>query len=98
MFAGHVLTHLPFEASSPFAQVRQKVDEPAQVEHEESQVVQVVLFSDETNDPEGQLATHVPFERKDPGRQPVHCSWLTVEAVVNPGISHEVHFAPQARK
>lgn len=97
VLAGHMLMHWPFEANAPLAQLRQKVEEPAQVLHEESQAAQLVLFSDEMNDPEGQLATHVPFERKDPARQPVHCSSLTVEAVVKPDISHEVHFAPQAR-
>ena len=35
--------------------------------------MQVELFWDETVVPEGQLSTQVPLERKDPGKQAVHC-------------------------
>ena len=42
-----------------------------------------------------QFSTQLPFERTKPGRQPVHCSSLTVEATLKFGILHDVHFAPQ---
>jgi len=74
VFEGQLATHDPSEASWLLAQVRQKVDEPAQVEHEESQDVHVKLFVGETNVSEGQLSTHWPCERTNPGRHPVHCS------------------------
>jgi len=70
---GHELTHVPFEASLLFAQVRQKVDEPAQVEHDESQAEQVKP-SEPTNVPVGHDSTHLPLLRKLPGRHPVHWS------------------------
>ena len=37
VFEGHVEVHLPAEARRPEEQVRQKVDDRAQVEQEESQ-------------------------------------------------------------
>jgi hypothetical protein len=45
--------------------------------------------------PEGQLSMHCPWERTNPGRQPVHCASLRVDATLKFGILHEVHFAPQ---
>ena len=55
-------------------------------------VVPVTLSWGETKVPDRQASMH----RKDPGRQPVHWSWLTVDATLKFGILHEVHFAPQA--
>ena len=39
VFKGHVEVHLPVEARRLEEQVRQKVDDPAQVKQEESQAV-----------------------------------------------------------
>ncbi len=58
--------------------------------------MQVTLSEGETKVPVGQLATHFPCERKKPGKHPVHCNWLTVEATLKLGILHDVHFAPHA--
>lgn len=55
-----------------------------------------VKLSESTNVPDGQLSTHTPSERNEPGRQAVHFNWSTVEATEKLLISHEVHFAPQA--
>ena len=40
VFEGQVDAHFPEEARRPEAQVRQNVDEPAQVEQEESQAIE----------------------------------------------------------
>jgi hypothetical protein len=48
--------------------------------------------------PEGQLPTHCPCDRKNPGKQPVHLSWEIVEATEKLGISQDVHLAPQAKR
>jgi hypothetical protein len=58
--------------------------------------VQVTLSLEETNVPVGQLVTHFPCERKNPGKQPVHCCWPIVDATVKFGIPQEVHFGAQA--
>ena len=60
--------------------------------------MQVELFWAETVVPEGQLPTQVPLERKNPGKQAVHCFWLTMEATLKLGIWHAVHLAPQAER
>lgn len=52
VFEGQLATHEPEEASLLFAQVRQKVEDPAQVEQDASQVWQVLLLL--ANVPEGQ--------------------------------------------
>ncbi len=95
VFEGQVLTHCPLDASLPLAQVKQNVEDSVHVEQDESQAVHVTL-SFEMKEPEGQLETQAPLERNEPGRQPVHCNWLTVEAVVKFGILQDVHLAPQA--
>lgn len=93
---GQLETHFPLKASWLEVHVRQNVDEPEQVPQLESQAVQVKLSWGDRNVPEGQLSRHFPLERTEPGRQPVHCSWSTVEATLKFGILHDVHFAPQA--
>ena len=69
---GQEVTHFPPEASSLFVQVRQNVDDPTQVPHEEAPAGQVVLAVGSTNVPVGQLEMHEPLLRKKPGRQAVH--------------------------
>lgn len=93
---GQLETHLPAAASWLDAHVRQNVADPAQVLHEKSQGVQVRLSWGETNVPDGQLSTHLPFDSTKPGRQPVHCAKLTVEAPLKFGILQEVHLESQA--
>lgn len=95
---GHELTQLPPEASLLLVHVRQNVAEPEQVEHDESQVVQVTLSLGETKVPVGQLSKHCPSERNEPGRQAVHFSSSTVEAALKFDISQEVHLAPHAEE
>lgn len=60
--------------------------------------MQVKLSWDEMAVPEGQLPTQVPLERKNPGKQAVHCFWLTVDATLKLSILHAVHLAPQAER
>ena len=60
--------------------------------------IQVKLSCGETNVPEGQLSRHCPWDRTNPGKHPVHCSWFTVDAALKLGILHDVHLAPQARR
>lgn len=55
VFEGQDVTHLPPDASWLLAQVRQNVDEPAHVLHDESQAVQVMLSFGSRKVPEGQL-------------------------------------------
>jgi hypothetical protein len=91
---GHDDTHLPCDASPPAAQDRQKVADPRQEPHDESHCWHVWL-SLPRKVPDGQLATQVPLERTKPGRHPVHCNWLTVDATLKLGILQEVHFEGQ---
>lgn len=56
------------------------------------------LSCDETVVPEGQLETHCPLLRKNPGRHAVHCNWSTVDAALKFGSWHLVQDAPQARQ
>lgn len=67
---GQLATHEPLDASWLFAQVRQKVVDPEQVEQDASHFLHVLVVS--ANVPEGQDWMHVPLLRKKPGRQPVH--------------------------
>lgn len=71
---GHEETHDPLDASLLLAQVKQKVDDPAQVLQEESQAVQVKLSVGLRNVPDGQLSIQAPPDRTYPGRHPVHCA------------------------
>ena len=92
---GHDETHDPAEASWLLAHVRQKFEVPAQVEQLEEQAVHVRLSDGFKNVPVGQLSTHVLLESTFPGRQPVHCSWFTVDATLKFGILQDVHFDGQ---
>lgn len=94
---GHVDTQDPWDASWLLAHVRQDLDDPAHVEQLESQAVQVILSVGETKFPVGQLSMHWPPDRTKPGRQPVHCSWLTVEATLKLGILQDVHLNGQPK-
>jgi hypothetical protein len=58
--------------------------------------MQLMLSCGDKKEPAGQLSTQLPCERTKPAKQPVHCSWLMVEATLNPGIPQEVHFEGQA--
>ena len=60
--------------------------------------MQVKLSFGETKVPEGQLSRHCPFDRKDPGKQPIHWRSEAREPTLKLGISHDVHLAPQAKK
>ena len=60
--------------------------------------MQVKLSVGETKVPEGQIPTHCPCDRKDPGKHPVHWRWEAREPTLKLGISHDVHLAPQAKK
>lgn len=60
--------------------------------------VHVRLSCCDTKVPDGQLSTHFPSDKKNPGKQPVHCTWSMVEATLKLGILHEVHLAPQPIK
>lgn len=82
---GQLETHLPLDACWFEGQLRQNVLDPEQVLHDESQAVQVKL-SLATNVPLGQLPTHWPLLRNEPGKHAVHCNWETVEATENEGI------------
>jgi hypothetical protein len=93
---GQLATHEPEEASLLLAHVRQKVADPEQVEQDESHCLQVLSVGS-ANVPEGQDPTHLPPLRTRPGRQPVHCSWSTVEPTLKPGILHPVHFEGQPK-
>ena len=68
---GQLVTHDPEDASRLFAQVRQKVEDPEHVEHDESHCLQV-LSEESRNVPEGQESVHLPPLRTKPGMQPVH--------------------------
>jgi hypothetical protein len=57
--------------------------------------VQVKLSCGERKVPDGQLSTHRPLDRTKPGRQPLHCNWLMVDATLKLGIPQEVHFDGQ---
>lgn len=59
---------------------------------------QVRLSWGETNVPEGQLSTHFPFDKKKPGKHPVHWAKSTVDAPLKFGILQEVHLASQANE
>lgn len=59
MLEGQLATHEPEDASLLLAQVRQKVEDPEQVEQDESQGLHV-LWVGSRNVPEGQDSTHVP--------------------------------------
>ena len=93
---GQLATHVPEDASWLPAQVRQNFADPEQDEQEESHCLQV-LSVESRNVPEGQDSMHLPPLRTKPGRHPVHCSWLTVEPMLNPGIPHPVHFEGQPK-
>lgn len=94
---GQVDTQEPCEASWLLVHVRQKAEDPAQVEQLESHAVHVTLSVEEMKFPVGQLSTHWPPERTKPGRQPVHCSWLTVDATLKLGILQPVHLEGQPK-
>lgn len=118
LLEGQDVTHFPLDANWLLGQVRQEVDDPTHVVHDESQAkpdegqvsieqilsnyryvrIHVRLSWGEMNVPAGQPLTQFPWERTKPGKQPVHCNWLTVEATLKPVISHAVHLAPQAVK
>lgn len=91
---GHEEMHLPLDARSPDGQERQKVEEEAQDAQDESQGAQVVLSS-ERKVPVGQASTHLPSERKEPGKHPVHSMPRMVLVSPKFGIRQAVHFAPQ---
>lgn len=74
VFDGHEETHFPPEANWLLVQVKQNVEEPAQVLQDESQAVHVTLSLGSKNVSEGQLSTHCPPDNTKPGRHPVHCS------------------------
>lgn len=57
--------------------------------------VQVKLSCGDTNVSLGHSVTHWPWERKKPGKHPVHCNSFAVEAALKLGMMHDVHFAGQ---
>jgi len=65
--AGQLATQLPSEASRLPEQVKQNVDDPAQVPQLESQERQLRLSCGDRNVPEGQVSTHFPSEKRSQG-------------------------------
>lgn len=65
---GQVETHFPSAARRLPGQVKQKSAEPAQVPQEDEQAMQVRLSRGSTKLPAGQVSTHFPFARTNPGR------------------------------
>lgn len=104
--------HLPLKAKPLLGHDKQKLAEPTHVAHSELQAMSglakqfgkgichlrmhVASFWEETNLPAGQLWTHCPFDKKYPGKHPVHCAWLIVDAVVKFGIVQDEQCGPQA--
>lgn len=60
--------------------------------------MQVRLSPGSTKLPSGQDSTHLLLESTKPGRHWVHANLSMVEACVNPGIPHVVHFAGHAKE
>jgi hypothetical protein len=44
----------------------------------------------------GQLSTHFPSNKTNPGIQEVHCAWSIVDEALKVGILQDVHFELQA--
>ena len=60
--------------------------------------MQVRLSRGSTKLPAGHDSRHLPLESTKPGRHWVQANLSMVEACVNPGIPHVVHFAGHAKE